>query len=69
MKKGIGTAVIEVVVQSSFEEAMKELKKRVNRDGIHIQNKRRLAFAKPSDKRKAKEIIAARRRWEKERRW
>lgn len=51
-----------VEVRDSLEDALKDFKKKVNRDGIHVAIKRRLAHVKPSEKRKAKAAIANRRR-------
>jgi small subunit ribosomal protein S21 len=56
------------VRDGDIETALKIFKRGVEKDGIHQEIKRRLAFAKPSDRRKAKEIVAARRRREREQR-
>jgi len=52
---------MQVVVQESFEDALKELKKKVNRDGIHKQVKARLSFIKPGEKRREKQRLNGRR--------
>ena len=59
--------MISVEVIGDIETAIRFLKKVVAKDGIHTQIKRRLAFVKPSEKRKAKAAIAERRKRELER--
>ena len=53
---------MQVEVIGDIETALRFFKKIVGKDGIHTQIRRRLAFVKPSEKRKAKEQQAARRR-------
>jgi ribosomal protein S21 len=60
-KKGIDTEVIEVVVQSSFEEALKELKKKVNCDGILRELKLKSFFESHNQRRKRKGAASRRR--------
>jgi ribosomal protein S21 len=60
--------VIEVVVQSSFEEAIKELKKKIGRDGIFATLKLRSEYPNLTDRAKKKAILSLQRKRQSERR-
>jgi small subunit ribosomal protein S21 len=49
------------VIDGNIDGALRDLKKKVERDGIHKEVKRRLAFVKPSMKRRAKQAMARQR--------
>ena len=53
---------MEVVVQDSFEGALKELKRKVSRDGIHLEIRRREESPNLTDRKKEKARLALRRR-------
>ena len=55
------------VVGGDIENAIRFFKKIVGKDGIHSQIKRRLSHVKASERRRAKLMLAARRRRELER--
>lgn len=53
---------IEVRVTGDIEKALRILKKKVQRDGLHRELKRRKFFEKPSVKKKRKRAEAKRRK-------
>jgi ribosomal protein S21 len=60
--------MMEVIVQDSIEYALKELKKRIGKDGIFLSLKLRESYPNLTDRAKAKERMAIRRRLQCERR-
>ncbi len=53
---------IQVLVKdNNVETAIRELKRKLQRDGLYTEMKRRSAFEKPSDRRKRKKREAVRR--------
>lgn len=54
-------APLQVEVGGDIETAIRFFKKVVAKDGIHAQIKRRLAFAKPSERRREKMRVTMRR--------
>ena len=59
--------MMEVEVRDSLENAIRQLKKAMERDGIFREIKMRELSPNRTDRRKAKEIVAARRRRAQER--
>jgi small subunit ribosomal protein S21 len=55
-------ALIQVIVKDgNVEKAIRELKRKLQRDGLYTEMKRRSAYEKPSNKRKRKRREAIRR--------
>lgn len=56
------TAAKIIVVDNQIEPALKALKKQMQKDGLFQEMKRRVAYDKPSVKRKRKQAAARKKR-------
>ena len=56
------TAAKIIVVDNQIEPALKALKKQMLKDGLFQEMKRRVAYDKPSVKRKRKQVAARKKR-------